>query len=275
MSDKTLPVPVVEDPWAHLRRFTAARIGLGHAGISLPTQPLLEFQLAHARAQDAVHQALDVANLASKLAACDWYRAAEPPLSLHSAAVDRAQYLQRPDLGRCLDDASTHRLQQHVQGTPDLVISVLDGLSARAIEDNALPFLNALVPQLQSAAEPWVLAPLCIVEQGRVALGDAIGECLQARCALVMIGERPGLSSPDSLGLYLTWQPQVGKNDAQRNCISNIRPAGLSYAEAARRALYLLNEARSRQLSGVQLKDRTEESEVHISAQRRTFLTDR
>jgi ethanolamine ammonia-lyase small subunit len=237
---------VVENPWQALRRFTDARIALGRAGVSQPTEAQLAFQLAHARARDAVHAALDVARLAGALeaglgVAC---------LRLHSAAVDRHAYLQRPDLGRRLHAASRAAL---TAGGHDLAIVVADGLSALAIEQNALPFLQALLPRL--ALDGWSLAPLAIVEQGRVAVGDEVGQVLGAKAVLVLIGERPGLSSPDSMGLYFTWAPRIGLTDESRNCISNVRPAGLSYTDAAARLHYLLVEARRRGLSGVLLKD--------------------
>jgi ethanolamine ammonia-lyase small subunit len=240
------PNVVVENPWQSLRRFTDARIALGRAGVSQPTEAQLAFQLAHARARDAVHAALDVARLTEALEA----GLGVSCLRLHSAAADRHVYLQRPDLGRRLDAASRAAL---TAGDHDLAIVVADGLSALAIEQNALPFLQALLPRL--ALDGWSLAPLCIVEQGRVAVGDEVGEVLGARAVLVLIGERPGLSSPDSMGLYFTWAPRVGLTDESRNCISNVRPAGLGYAEAATRLHYLLAEARRRGLSGVQLKD--------------------
>jgi len=246
------------DPWAALRRLTPARIALGHTGSSQRTRDQLDFQLAHARARDAVRQALDVAATKTMLEAA--WPDGQPVLLLNSAAADRHVYLQRPDLGRRLDAASRDMLGTmrgpESQGGPDLAIVLADGLSSRAIAQNAAPFLQALHARL--ANEPWRLAPLTIVEQGRVAIGDEIGELLGAKMVLVLIGERPGLSSPDSMGLYLTWAPRVGLTDERRNCISNVRPAGLGYAEAAAKLHYLLIEARRRQLSGVALKDETE-----------------
>ncbi len=254
---------VVDNPWERLRVFTDARIGLGRAGISVPTQHSLAFQLAHAQAQDAVHTPLDFNALLSALTERVW-NCFGAPLCLKSRAVDRATYLQRPDYGRCLDDESVSRLagkQSPSQARHDLAIVIADGLSAFAIAEHAVAFLDELVPLLTGdSGAPWRLAPITCVEQGRVAVGDHVGELLDARCVLLMIGERPGLSSPDSMGLYLTWNPKVGCKDANRNCISNIRPAGLTVSEAARRAAYLLREARTRQLSGVKLKDRSEDS---------------
>ena len=243
------------DPWQVLRGLTPARIALGHAGSSQPTRHQLAFQLDHARARDAVHQALDSAALKTALEEA-W--PACPAALLHSAAADRHVYLQRPDLGRRLDAPSRAALTRVAEETPDgdpydLAIVIADGLSALAIMQNAAPFLQALRAQL--AADAWRVAPLAIVEQGRVAIADEIGELLRAQLALILVGERPGLSSPDSMGLYLTWAPRVGLTDERRNCISNVRPAGLDYVEAAARLHYLMREARRRRLSGVALKD--------------------
>lgn len=242
--------PVIRNPWTHLRRFTAARIALGRAGVSVPTAAQLDFQLAHAQARDAVHAALDAAPLAQALAA-----QGHDSLLLRSAAADRPQYLQRPDLGRRLDARSAALLRQQPASRRgrDLALVIADGLSARAIEVNALPLLAALLPML--AAQRWMLAPVSIVRQGRVAIGDEIGELLGARALVLLIGERPGLSAPDSMGLYLTWAPRVGLTDARRNCISNVRPAGLGWRAAAETLCHLLAEARRRRLSGVELKD--------------------
>ncbi len=256
---------VTDNPWESLRKFTDARIGLGRSGVSVPTKHLLDFQLAHARAQDAVHSPLQTEQLIDNLVQQSWCPAGLP-FQLHSQAEHRAEYLQRPDLGRRLNSGSQQILQDHqhpkaAQGERyDLAIAIVDGLSARAIEDNCLPFLAQLVPLLTGHKQPWKIAPLAIVEQGRVAVGDHVGELLNARCVLVLVGERPGLSSPDSLGLYLTWNPKVGHTDALRNCISNVRPAGYRFPEAARKALYLLNEARHLEISGVNLKDRSDDS---------------
>jgi ethanolamine ammonia-lyase small subunit len=254
---------VIDNPWRRLRQFTAARIGLGRSGVSLPTKEMLEFQLAHAQARDAVHTPLDFPALTQQLETlAEQYPllSDEPPLKLHSEAVDRMTYLQRPDLGRRLDEASRVLLQQEQQ-TPeqpfDLALVIADGLSATAIAHNAVPFIQALCEELQADKQPWKLAPITLVEQGRVAVGDDVGELLNAKTVLVLIGERPGLSSPDSLGLYLTWAPVRGLTDARRNCISNVRPEGLNFSEAAHKAGYLLRESRRLQLSGVQLKDRS------------------
>ena len=251
---------VTDNPWHALRRHTQARIALGRSGVSLPTSKQLAFQLAHAQARDAVHLELDVPALAVR----------EPgSIGLHSAAATRAIYLQRPDLGRRLGEASRQRLAACSQGV-DLALVACDGLSALAIERHAAPFLAALRARL--ALEAWTVSPLVIVQQGRVAAGDEVGELLQARAVLVLIGERPGLSSPDSLGLYLTWAPKVGLLDDSRNCISNVRPEGMPYAQAAYRLHYLLSQAFARRMSGVGLKDETVAEEGAALAGARNFL---
>lgn len=242
--------PVTDSPWLALRQFTAARIALGRAGVSQPTAAQLDFQMAHAQARDAVHRELDAAALAAALTALPGMA---PALLLHSAAPDRATYLQRPDLGRRLDDASRAALGAAPRAPGDIAFVIADGLSALAIEQNVAPFLAVLLARL--AQDDWTIAPPVIVREGRVAVGDEVAQLLGARVVVVLVGERPGLSSPDSMGLYLTWAPRVGLLDASRNCISNVRPAGLSYADAAHTLHYLLSEARRRGLSGVALKD--------------------
>jgi len=257
---------VVENPWADLRRLTPARLALGRAGGSLPTAALLRFQLDHARAVDAVHHQLRGDELAAALQASPVVGAHCPsgPARLRSRAGDRPTYLQRPDLGRQLDERSYETLYQARPASdarPDLALVIGDGLSALAVQLHALPFLEAFIATLASDDRSWSLAPISIVSQARVAIGDDVGEALGARTVLMLIGERPGLSSPDSMGLYLTWSPRRGRHDAQRNCISNVRDAGLPCAEAARRAHALLCEAFRLQLSGVELKDRSEAPE--------------
>jgi ethanolamine ammonia-lyase small subunit len=234
--------PVIRNPWDQLRQFTAARIALGRAGVSVPTAPQLAFQLAHAQARDAVHLELDDAALATNLTAA----LGLPCICAHSAAPDRSTYLRRPDLGRKLDPASHAALER--PGHHDIGFVIADGLSALAIERHALPFLRSF---LGAAA----IAPLVIVRQGRVAIGDEVAQLLGIELVVVMIGDRPGLSSPDSMGLYLTWQPRVGMTDERRNCISNVRPEGLGYDDAARKLHYLVDAARRRGVSGVALKD--------------------
>jgi len=260
MSDSIDDPNAVAAPWQALRKFTDARIALGAAGISQPTGAQLDFQLAHARARDAVHFPLDTDVLSPALQAA-WPHAG-PALLLHSAAANRNVYLQRPDLGRRLDAPSRALLTDSDDGNRrcDLAIVVADGLSSHAITQNAAPFLAVLHRQL--AAEAWTLAPIAIVQQGRVAVGDEVGEILGAKLVVVLIGERPGLSAPDSMGIYMTWAPRVGLTDERRNCISNVRPAGLGYAQAAARLHYLLGQAQLRQLSGVALKDETTQEDV-------------
>jgi ethanolamine ammonia-lyase small subunit len=228
---------------ARLRALTPARVGLGRSGVSQQTRNQLEFQLAHARARDAVHARMEATALAATIAEI----AGGPVLRLHSAATDRATYLQRPDLGRLLDEASRAVLRS---GSWELAVIVVDGLSALAVERHVPALLRELLPRL----EEWQIAPIMIVEQGRVAIGDEIGDALSAQISVVLIGERPGLSSPDSLGAYITWSPRPGRTDAERNCISNIRAEGLSYADAALQLSHHLVEARRRELSGVALK---------------------
>jgi ethanolamine ammonia-lyase small subunit len=239
------------NPWQRLRQLTPARIALGRAGGSLPTSAQLDFQFAHAQARDAVHLALDSVALLDSIRALGL-----EGLALHSAAANRDSYLQRPDLGRQLDEDSAMQLSERAAPGCDLAVVIADGLSALAVQRHALPMLERIVEL--AAAEDWRLGPVTVVEQGRVAIGDEVGMLLKARMLVMLIGERPGLSSPDSLGLYFTWAPQVGCTDAQRNCISNIRLEGLPYALAAHRLRYLLGEACRRQLSGVSLKDETE-----------------
>lgn len=240
-----------QNPWLELRRLTPARIALGRTGTSMPTSAQLDFQYAHAQARDAVHLPFDHAGLSAQLA-----ERGRESLLLHSAATDRNSYLQRPDLGRKLSDESAQTLRDYASAHPggvDLVIVVADGLSALAVHRHTLPFLTRM--EEQSAADGWSLAPVILVEQGRVAVADEIGELLGAKMVVILIGERPGLSSPDSLGLYFTYNPKIGLTDAYRNCISNVRLEGLSYGMAAHRLLYLMREACRRQLSGVNLKD--------------------
>lgn len=245
-----------QNPLLELRRLTPARIALGRTGTSMPTHAQLDFQYAHAQARDAVHLPFDHAALGTQLAA----RGRES-LLLHSAATDRNSYLQRPDLGRKLSDASAQALREYAAANPggiDLAIVIADGLSALAVHRHAVPFLTRMEDQIE--AEGWSVSPVVLIEQGRVAVADEIGELLGARMVVILIGERPGLSSPDSLGLYFTYNPKIGLTDAYRNCISNVRLEGLSYGMAAHRLLYLMREACRRQLSGVNLKD---EAQVH------------
>jgi len=239
------------DPWSALRAHTAARIALGRAGASLPTAEWLRFAQAHALARDAVHTALDVPALDAALQGDGC-----ATVQIESAAPDRASYLRRPDLGRRLSERSAALLPGLADAAADVCVLAADGLSACAVQSHVLPLLQALRPRLHEAG--LRLGRVAIASQARVALGDAVGSLLGARAVLVLIGERPGLSSPDSLGAYLTWAPQPGRSDAQRNCVSNIRPEGLPYAVAAHKIAWLLAAARRLGASGVTLKDESD-----------------
>jgi ethanolamine ammonia-lyase small subunit len=242
-----LPSAEEETLWPSLRRLTAARIGLKRTGASLATGSLLDFKLAHARARDAVHEALDEARLGAEIATFG-----HPVLTVASAAENRQRYLMRPDLGRQLAPGAEAILAPYA-GSYDVAFVMADGLSARAVQAHGHSVLAGVLPALQD--EDWRIAPLVIARQGRVALGDAIAARLGADCVAMLIGERPGLTAPDSMGAYLTWQPRPETTDADRNCISNIRPEGIGYADAAFRLTHLLRTMRARRLSGVQLKD--------------------
>ncbi len=233
------------DPWARFRRRTPARVGLGRIGDTMPLRPVLDFQLAHAEARDAVHASLDVAAIASAMAP-------HRTLTLCSAAADRLTYLRRPDLGRALDAGSRAMLEAETRPPADCVFVIADGLSATAVQRHAVPLLEHALPGLESLA----LAPIVIATQARVALGDAVGACLNARLCVVLIGERPGLSVADSLGVYMTYDPRPGRRDCERNCISNIHAnGGLGYRQAADKMVWLVKAALARQVTGVALKD--------------------
>ena len=235
--------------WPGLRALTAARIGLARTGASLATAPLLDFRLAHARARDAVHTPLDEPALLAAVGAAT----ASPVLVVSSQAPDRHTYLLRPDLGRRLQPGATSVLAAHA-GAYQLLIVLGDGLSAQAVQRHAGPLLQALLPMLDG----WALGPLVLVRGARVAVADEVALALGAEALLMLLGERPGLSAPDSLGAYLTWAPGPATNDAERNCISNIRPEGLGYAQAAHRLLHLLQRMRALRLTGIALKDESE-----------------
>lgn len=246
-------VPRRADPWMHLAGLTPARVALGRAGGSVPTRPLLDFQLAHARARDAVQAPFDPRALADQIAALG-----HPVMRVESAAGDKRAYLLRPDLGRMLSDSSRERLVAEASRGAgwDVVLIVSDGLSALAAHRQAVPTLAALLPELRAAG--WRVAPVVVAAGGRVALEDEIGQRLGAQLAVILLGERPGLGAPDSLGAYLVYEPRVGRTDAERNCVSNIRPEGLPPPRAARRLFYLLSQARHHHLSGVRLKDESD-----------------
>ncbi|TSD66084.1 ethanolamine ammonia-lyase subunit EutC [Inquilinus sp. KBS0705] len=235
------------DPLHFLKEYTPARIAIGSTGISIPTQQSLAFKLAHAHARDAVYSVMDAERLEDELAIFN-----RPVLQLHSRATHRAQYLQRPDMGRQADELSINRLADQITGD-DVVIIIADGLSAIAINDNVMDLLKILIPKITDAG--LKLAPICLVQQGRVAIADGIAAELEAKLSLILIGERPGLSAADSMGAYLTFAPRPGLTDDSRNCISNIRPGGLDFNTAADKIFYLIQEAFKRKLSGVNLKD--------------------
>lgn len=251
MSTRTPVAPWLEsDPWQTLRATTVARIALGRCGVSLPTSETLQFSLAHARARDAVHAPMASARLAQAL-----QTQGIETLQVESQAGQRTVYLQRPDLGRRLAAASRQRLCTAPHGG-ELVFVIGDGLSALAVEQHAVPFLLMVRPLL--LADAWTLGPVVLAQQARVALGDEIGAALGARLLVMLIGERPGLSSPDSMGIYLTHTPQPGRLDAERNCISNVRPDGLPLARAAEKLAWMLARARTLGLTGVMLKDESD-----------------
>lgn len=243
--------PPARDPWTHLTGLTAARIALGRAGPALPTREVLALALAHAQARDAVHAPFDSGAVARGLEALG-----HPTVQVASAAPDRETYLRRPDLGRRLSDAGRETLDRAGPKDADLVLVVADGLSSAAVHAHAVPLIEALAPYVDRAG--WTLGPVVIATQARVALGDEIGERLGAGVVALLVGERPGLSSPDSLGVYLTHAPAPGRTDAERNCISNIRPQGLSYEEAAFKLAWHIAEARRLGLTGVGLKDESD-----------------
>jgi ethanolamine ammonia-lyase small subunit len=229
-----------------LRELTPARVGLGRAGASMPTDALLAFTLDHARARDAVHAAFDVPRLVAGLSGFGL-----PASQVCSQVRNRGDYLRRPDLGRMLDRASREALAG--PGAGELVVVIGDGLSPAAVSVHAVELVRHLGPRLAEAGIP--IGNIVIASGARVALGDEIGAVLGARMVVMLIGERPGLSAPDSLGAYLTYAPRVGRTDAERNCVSNIHGAGLSYHEAAGRIAWLVREAMARQVTGVGLKD--------------------
>jgi ethanolamine ammonia-lyase small subunit len=255
MSKKVSP-KASHDPWRGLTHFTNARIGLGRAGMSQTTQAHLDFQLAHAMARDAVHHPLDFKILQENLKLMG-----HQSLLLNSQAENQSMYLQRPDLGRLLSTSSKDELKRNIQTAIDATVVVADGLSSKAIEQHAEIFLKLLLPELKS--KNYNISPIALVKHGRVAVGDGIAENYKARLCILLIGERPGLSSPDSMGIYFTFQAKLGQTtDADRNCISNIHKNGLSYQQALKKLLYLIAESEKLQLSGVQLKDETTENEL-------------
>jgi ethanolamine ammonia-lyase small subunit len=243
----TTPAPPSR-PLEALRELTPARVGLGRAGASMPTDALLAFTLDHARARDAVHAAFDAANLLAGIGSLGF-----DAIQVSSQARTRRDYLRRPDLGRMLDPGSRRVLEQQGGGADDLVIVIGDGLSPTAVNVHAVELVRHLAPRLTDSGIR--IGPVVIASGARVALGDEIGAVLGARMVVMLVGERPGLSAPDSLGAYLTFAPRIGLTDAERNCVSNIHRAGLSYDEAAFRIAWLVREGVKRQVTGVALKD--------------------
>jgi len=250
LSNENAFISAATPAWLALKELTGARIALGRTGVSLPTKDILEFRMAHARARDAVHTVLEIEPLFKALVGKGF-----APVTVVSQAVDRHTFLLRPDLGRRLSVDSAQTLTNLSNDTkqplPSLAFVIADGLSAQAIQGHALAFLEALrleLPQVQVAA-------VVLATQARVALGDEIGEILGAELVVVLIGERPGLSAPDSMSAYLTWHPKVGRTDVERNCISNIRLEGLNYAEAAQKLAWLIKQAKLLGKSGVELKE--------------------
>jgi ethanolamine ammonia-lyase small subunit len=247
--EQNLPIKniVQQDEWSALKKFTSARIALGRTGTSIPLKEILNFRLAHAHARDAVYSELKKNILIEELQKLQllFY-------VLHSKANNRLEYLQRPDLGRQLNDESIQQLKEGKKQY-DIALIIADGLSATAINHHAIHVLKELFPLIQQSK--FSIAPVIITEQSRVAIGDEIGSLLKATITILFIGERPGLSSPDSMGIYITYQPTIGLTDEKRNCISNIRREGLQYNEAAKKIMYLVNESLRLKLSGVELKE--------------------
>ena len=237
-----MSTPVDLDPFARFRAVTRARIGLGRAGDSLPIRAVLDFQLAHARARDAVHGHVDFAAMAARIGE------KQPVICLKSCAADRSIYLARPDLGRRVDPMALAGIET---GDFDVAFVIADGLSAAAVEAHAEIVLSACLRRLGDVK----VAPIVLGEQARVAFGDEAGEALGARLVVVLIGERPGLSVPDSLGAYLTFDPKVGRRDSERNCLSNIHADGLPHELAADKIVWLIRQALRLGLTGVDLKE--------------------
>lgn len=235
-----------EDYWQELRKYTHARVAMGRAGNAMSTSDVLKLRIAHAMARDAVQSEINVKFLSNKLS-----QLGLNVQQVKSQAADRLDYIRHPHKGRLLHEESRQKLELLQAEKTDLCIIFADGLSADAVNIHAIPFLNLLLQDLKY----WSIAPVVLVEQGRVGLSDPIGEALKAKISLILLGERPGLSAPTSLGAYITYQPQSGNTDEKRNCVSNIQPSGLSYQQAVAKISYLLHEMRSQQLSGVKLKD--------------------
>ena len=242
------------DPWASLRSYTAARIALGRTGVSIPLKENLNFRLAHAYARDAVFASLQTETLLKGFVENKW-----ESMVLQSQCATRNEYLQRPDKGRKLDEASVEKLKGYGSKGFDIALVVADGLSAIAINEHVLPLLSLVIPALETR---FSIAPIAVVQQGRVAIADEIGNMLNAKLTMILIGERPGLTSPNSMGAYITYNPMVGLTDERRNCLSNIRPEGLPYPIAANKITYLITQSLRLQISGVELKDEADRLDV-------------
>ena len=255
------------DPWSDLKQYTSARIAIGRSGGSLTSNEWLDFKLAHAKARDAVH-----CEFASDILVSELEKLNKKVLVVNSQIKNRREYLQRPDLGRRLDNKSIETLTIEKQSS-DLAVIVCDGLSASAVHAHTSNLLTILLPRLNTSN--WTIAPLVIARFGRVALQDEIGSLIGAKMAIILIGERPGLSSPDSLGAYLVYHPKPGNTDADRNCVSNIRPKGLDYGKAADTIFYLLEQAKQRGLSGVKLKDNRQLLEETKESNSDLLITDK
>lgn len=250
MNKNSVATLSMDDPWGHLKKYTQARIALGKCGTSLPTAAMLDFQLCHARARDAVHTQLDFEKTRE---AIEW-KTGDRVFLLKSKVYDRFEYLRRPDLGRMLADESIEMLRTGADKHKyNIALVIADGLSATAIEQNVVPFFELLIPALKASA--YTLAPVSLVQNGRVAVADQIGYHLGAQLVVMFIGERPGLKSSNSMGIYMTYNPEPGTTDERRNCISNIRPEGMSCSAGVSKLLYLIQEAFQRKVSGVHLKD--------------------
>ncbi|MDO6513527.1 ethanolamine ammonia-lyase subunit EutC [Neptuniibacter sp. 2_MG-2023] len=270
LSNKLSEGYLTENDWAGLKRYTDARIALGRAGTSIPTQAMLSFQMDHGNARDAVHLPLDIDKLCSEL-----QDQAVTPILLKSRAQGRTEYLQRPDLGRRLSVASAATLTsfaETIEPSMQACITIVDGLSSFAIQSHAANFFKQISLRLKE--EGITQMPPCLVEQGRVAVGDEIGDILNAQLMILLVGERPGLSSPDSLGVYFTYKPKLGFSDANRNCISNIRPAGMSYEAAADKLIWLIKQSLQLDYSGVELKDQSDSIESLEEPKLGNFLLD-
>lgn len=256
--NKTGQSIIITDPWEKLKKFTDARIGLGRCGTSVPLNECLDFKLAHARARDAVHQPMPVEQLATSLS-----EQGLKTLQLSSSVQDRAEYLTRPDKGKLLDQDSREKLKAHTAGY-DICVALCDGLCSPAITTSAVPAAAGFIEYVQKTGLTY--SPICLITNGRVAIGDEIGALLGAKLTVIFIGERPGLSSPNSMGAYITYNPRPGTTDEARNCISNIRPGGMSIPEAIQKTAYLVEEALRIRKTGIELKDKMEETYLPFSS---------